>query len=53
MYRYEVMLKITLNGNMTYVKTIIIAGSNYQAQQLALAQAGVGGELVFGPYEIH
>ena len=52
MYKYEVTLKITLNGNTTYVHTIITAGSSFQARQLALAQAGVGGELIFGPYEI-
>lgn len=52
MYNYEVTLLIRLNGNSTYVKTIIRAGSAYQAQQLALAQCGVGGEIVFGPYPI-
>ncbi len=52
MYSYEVTLLIRLNGNKTYVKTIIRAASPYQAQQLALAQCGVGGEIVFGPYPI-
>jgi hypothetical protein len=48
MERYEVTLKVVVNGNSTYVKTIIVAGSAYQAQQLALAQCGTG-EIVFGP----
>lgn len=52
MYSYEVTLLIKFNGNSTYVKTIIRAGSVLQAQQLALAQCGVGGEIVFGPYPI-
>ena len=52
MYKYEVRLRITLSGNTTYVHTIITAGSIDQARQLALAQAGVGGELIFDPYEI-
>ncbi len=51
MERYEVTLKVVVNGNSTYVHTIITAGSHYQAQQLALAQCGVG-EIVFGPYRI-
>lgn len=52
MYSYEVTLLIRLNGNATYVKTIIRAGSTFQAQQLALSQAGPNGEIVFGPYPI-
>lgn len=52
MYSYEVMLLVRVNGNATYVRTIIHAGSAYQAQQLALAQAGVGGEIISGPNPI-
>jgi len=51
MERYEVTLKVVVNGSSTYVKTIIVAGCAYQAKQLALAYCGVT-EIVFGPYAI-
>jgi len=49
MERYEVTLKVVVNGSSTYVHTIITAASAYQAKQLALAYSGVT-EIVFGPY---
>ena len=51
MYKYEVRLKVVINGNSTYVHTIITAGSYFDAKALALAQCGTG-EILFGPYQI-
>ena len=52
MYTYEFRLNVVVNGSTTIVHTLINAGSMYQAQQLALAQCGVGGSIMFGPYPV-
>lgn len=42
MLHFEVTLRVAVNGINSLVKTIVVAGSAYQAQQLAMAQYGNG-----------
>lgn len=52
MNRYEVTLVIHNNGSRTYVRTIVLAETMTQANELALAMSGPGGEVVIGPYPL-
>ena len=52
MSKYEVHLEIYINGNRSYVHTFVFADNAIQARDLALAMAGVGGRIVFGPYPV-
>ena len=42
MLHFEVTLRVAVNGSNAVVKTVVVAGSAYQAQQLAIAQYGNG-----------
>ena len=48
----EFRLNVVVNGSAVIVHTFIKADNMYQAQQLALAQCGIGGSILFGPYPV-
>ena len=52
MEKFEVRLEVFVNGSRSYVHTIVVADTPIQARNLALAMAGVGGRIVFGPYPV-
>ena len=52
MEKFEVQLEVFVNGSRSYVSTVIVAASSIQARNLALAMAGAGGRIVFGPYPV-
>lgn len=52
MEKFEVRLEVNVNGTRSYVNTVVIAYNAIQARDLALAMAGVGGSIVFGPYPV-
>jgi hypothetical protein len=52
MEKFEVTLEVNVNGSRRYVSTIVVAFNAIQARDLALAMAGVGGSIVFGPYPV-
>ena len=50
MNKFEVRLEVLVNGSRSYVHTYVFADNAIQARDLALAMAGAGGQIIFGPY---
>lgn len=52
MNKFEVRLEVVSNDSRTLVHTFIYADNAIQARGLALAMAGIGGQIIFGPYPV-